>query len=81
MKDDADTKTIDMLPPAEVKRGRGRPKVHADQAAKQKAYRERMKAQGKRVISVTVTDTRDESKPLASDVIDLSEVRERKPRK
>lgn len=64
-------------PVAVVKRGRGQPKKHADQAAKQKAYRERLKAEGKRVISRVVLDVRDESKPLTSDIIDLSAMRSR----
>ena len=64
-------------PVAVVKRGRGQPKKHADAAAKQKAYRERMKAEGKRVISRVVLDVRDESQPLKSDIIDLSAVRNR----
>lgn len=80
MKDENDRVTLEMpglLPEEEGgKRGRGRPRQHADQAARQKAYRERLKASGKRVLSVIVTDTRDESKPLTSDVIDLSEVRQ-----
>lgn len=80
MKDENDRVTLEMpglLPEGErEKRGRGRPRQHADKAAKQRAYRERLKASGKRVLSVVVTDTRDESRPLTSDVIDLSEVRQ-----
>lgn len=78
MKDEADKVTIDMLGVEPEKRGRGRPRTHADQAARQKAYRERLKEAGKRVLSVIVTDTRDESKPLTSDVIDLSEVKRKR---
>lgn len=79
MKDEHDQVTAS-LPLEPEKRGRGRPRTHADQAARQKAYRERLKASGKRVLSVVVTDTRDTSKPLKSDVIDLSEVL-RQPRR
>lgn len=75
MKDEHDQVTAS-LPLEPEKRGRGRPRTHADQAARQKAYRQRLKAAGKRVLSVVVTDTRDESRPLTSDVIDLSEVRQ-----
>ena len=77
MKDEKDTLTPDLLPVEPAKRGRGQPKKHADAAAKQKAYRERLKAEGKRVVSRVVLDVRDESKPLASDIIDLSAVRSR----
>lgn len=81
MKDEADKVTIDMLNGDEPeKRSRGRPRTHADQAARQKAYRQRLKEAGKRVLSVIVTDTRDESKPLTSDVIDLSEVKVKRKR-
>lgn len=78
MKQSDDNRTLDLpgLEVEEPRRGRGRPKQHADQAARQKAYRQRLKEAGKRVLSVIVTDTRDESKPLTSDVIDLSEVRQ-----
>jgi len=57
-------------------RGPGRPRQYATPADRQKAYRERLKAQGKRVITRVVRDTRGEA-PLVSDVIDLSEVRQR----
>lgn len=75
MKDEKDTLTPELLLVEPMKRGKGQPKKHADQAAKQKAYRERLKADGKRVISRVVLDVRDESKPLTSDIIDLSAVR------
>lgn len=77
MKDEHDQVTAS-LPLEPEKRGRGRPKQHADQAARQKAYRERLKAAGKRVLSVVVTDTRDKTKALTSDVIDLSEVKRKR---
>lgn len=78
MKDEHDqvTASLPLEPEKPEKRGRGRPKQHADQAARQKAYRQRLKEAGKRVVTAIVTDTRDTSKPLKSDVIDLSEVRQ-----
>ena len=51
----------------------GRPKQFASNAERQKAYRARLKANGKRVISRTVADVR-EGQELRSDIIDLSEV-------
>lgn len=78
MKDSADNRTIDYIEaeqPKEVKRGRGRPASHTDAAARQKAYRERLKAKGMRVVSRIVRDVRDDTKPLQSDIIDLSEVK------
>lgn len=79
MKDEHDQVTASLpLEPEPEKRSRGRPRTHADQAARQKAYRQRLKEAGKRVLSVIVTDTRDESKPLTSDVIDLSEVKRKR---
>jgi len=57
------------------KRGRGRPRQHSSAAEKQRAYRERLKAEGKRVVTRVVLDVRDESKPLQSDLIDLSAVK------
>lgn len=53
----------------------GRPKQFGSNAEKQKAYRARLKAKGKRVITRTVTDTRNDS-ILKSDIIDLSEVKQ-----
>lgn len=55
-------------------RNAGRPKIYANAAEKQKAYRERLKAKGLREIKRIVRDVR-EPKPLHSDIIDLSEVR------
>jgi hypothetical protein len=77
MKDEKDSSTTDMFAAEPEKRGKGRPRQHADQAAKQKAYRERLKAEGKRVITHVVADMRDTEKPLTSDIIDLSAVRRR----
>ena len=51
----------------------GRPKIYVDSAARQKAYRVRMKEAGFREIKNMVRDVRDLNKPLASDIIDLSE--------
>lgn len=53
---------------------RGRPSKHANAAAKQKAYRERQKEKGFREVKRYV---RNIDAPLFSDVIDLSEVRQR----
>jgi hypothetical protein len=55
----------------------GRPQKYADSAARQKAYRERMKAAGFREVKTMVKDMRDIDKPLVSDIIDLSQVRHR----
>lgn len=77
MKDANDTKTAE-LPgvPTEPPR-RGRPAKYGSAAERQKAYRERLKEQGKREIKRIVRDVR-EPQPLRSDVIDLSEVRTQK---
>lgn len=53
----------------------GRPRKYASAADRQKAYRERLKADGKRVVSRVTRDVRDTSAPLVSDVLDLSEVK------
>ena len=50
----------------------GRPKKYEDSAARQKAYRVRLKAAGFREIKKIVRDVRDRDKPLVSDIIDLS---------
>lgn len=63
---------IDLFPET-LKNPVGRPRKYANAAERQKAYRERLKAAGKRVVSRTVADVRDKAKPLHSDVIDLSE--------
>ena len=73
MRDAADNRTAELPAVEPPRRGRGRPRQHADAAAKQRAYRERCKQAGKRVISAVVTDTR--RLELHSDVIDLSEIR------
>jgi hypothetical protein len=75
MKDQNDSKTGVLLAGVEAPRGVGRPKQYESAAERQKAYRQRLKEQGKRVVSRVVRDVRDEAKPLVSDVIDLSAVR------
>ncbi len=57
---------------------RGRPKQYATAAERQAAYRARLKERGMRVVSHVVRDVRDMEQPLHSDVIDLSEVRQRR---
>ena len=52
----------------------GRPKKYADSAARQKAYRVRLKEAGFREIKKMVRDVRDMDKPSVSDIIDLSKV-------
>lgn len=53
----------------------GRPRKHASAADRQKAYRDRLKIKGFRVITRVTRDVRDSTAPLVSDVIDLSRVR------
>lgn len=55
---------------------RGRPREHASQAERQKAYRARLKERGLRVDARVTPDRRDRSAPLTSDIIDLSACRE-----
>ena len=52
----------------------GRPRQLSSNAERQKAYRARLKANGKRVITRVVADVSG-TQELKSDVIDLSEVR------
>ena len=81
MKDQNDIQTGDLLPESalcalpEPRRSVGRPKQYESAAERQKAYRQRLKERGKRVVSRVVRDVRDEAKPLVSDVLDLSAVR------
>jgi hypothetical protein len=84
MKDQHDHRTLELplmedtpasVPALDVPKKRGRPPVHSNAAAKQKAYRERLKARGLREVRRVVRDCRDDSVTLHSDVIDLSEVR------
>jgi hypothetical protein len=53
---------------------RGRPRRYENNAERQRAYRERLRANGRRVITKTILDVRGNT-ALHSDVIDLSEVR------
>lgn len=80
MKDENDQQTANLLSELDMPRSVGRPRKYANAAERQKAYRARLKAQGKRVVSRVVRDVRDTEKPLVSDVIDLSEVRGAKQR-
>ena len=75
MKDQNDLKTGELLPVDAAARGVGRPRQYESAAERQKAYRQRLKEQGKRVVSRVVRDVRDEAQPLVSDVLDLSSVR------
>ena len=65
MKDDRDDKTLDLLGPP--KRGRGRPRTYADAAEKQRAYRERVKAGGGRVVARVVRKIGDEDMEKSAD--------------
>ena len=61
-----------------ARKSAGRPRKGAapmTPAERQKAYRQRLKKQGKRVVSRVVRDVRNEAQPLVSDVLDLSAVR------
>lgn len=71
MKDPNDDKTGEL----QISRSVGRPRVYTDAAERQRAYRARLKERGQRVITRIVTDTRDDSQPLRSEIIDLSAVR------
>lgn len=76
MKDEKDTKTADFLiddTGAATKKA-GRPRKFVNSAARQAAYRARLKNEGKRVVSRIVKDVRHEVQ-LTSQVIDLSAVR------
>ncbi|WP_296651705.1 hypothetical protein [Paraburkholderia sp.] len=80
MKDRYDQKTLELplgddAPAADAPKKRGRPALHENAAAKQKAYRERLKARGMRTASRVVRDCRGNTARLHSDIIDLSEVR------
>lgn len=61
--------------PQQEKKKRGRPAKYSSNAERQKAYRERLKEQGRREIKRIVLDVRAEVQTLRSDVIDLTEVR------
>ena len=76
MKDEKDTKTEDFLidDTGTAKKKAGRPRKFVDSAARQAAYRARLKNEGKRVVSKIVKDVRHDV-PLKSQIIDLSAVR------
>ena len=80
MKDPEDRVTVELdgLPAGAKKRGR--PAKHADAAAKQAAYRARLKAAGKGEIRHIGRVVRADA-PLQSDILDLSEVRQRPPKR
>lgn len=77
MRDENDSKTADLLPDAAAPRGRGRPRQYQDAAARQRAYRERLRERGMRTVQRVVRDVRADQ-PLRSDIIDLSEVRQQR---
>jgi hypothetical protein len=58
--------------PLNARRG-GRRRIHEDAAARQRAYRARLRDRGLRVVNRIVRDVRP-PQPLESDVIDLSAV-------
>lgn len=73
MNQEKDNKTLNLPFIEPAKRGRGRPRKYESAAERQKAYRERLKAQGKRTIQRVVKDVRNDD-VLKSDIIDLSAV-------
>lgn len=76
MKDQNDIKTGELqLHDEQLRKPVGRPRVYASAAERQRAYRQRLKESGKRVVQRVMRDVRDASAPLVSDIIDLSEVR------
>ena len=81
MTDHHDSKTDDELPQATQPKRRGPAPKYANQAERQRAYRERLKERGLREVRHIVRDVRDTEAPLESDIIDLSEVRTKPPKK
>lgn len=75
MKDQHDVSTLELFEAPTPGKRRGRPAKHADAAARQKAYRERKKAEGMREVKAWTKDVRDADQVLRSGIIDLSEVR------
>lgn len=77
MKDEKDSKTVDFLGDGKATAARsvGRPRQFVDSAARQAAYRLRLKSEGKRVVSRIVKDVRKQDVPLTSRIIDLSAIR------
>ncbi len=65
MKDPRDFRTADLL--GEPPRRPGRPRLHADAAARQKAYRQRLKERGLREVRRIVLDDRALELPLAAE--------------
>lgn len=61
-------------PPPAPRRGVGRPALYANQAERQRAYRQRLKERGMRELKKIVRDVRP-GLALKSEIIDLSEVR------
>lgn len=55
----------------------GRPRKYEDSAARQKAYRVRIKMAGFREVKKIIKDVRDIERKLVSDIIDLSKVQYR----
>ncbi|SPY08420.1 hypothetical protein [Oligella urethralis] len=52
----------------------GRPRKYANQAERQRAYRQRLKDRGFKVVQRIVPDQGRKDEPLTSSVLDLSEV-------
>lgn len=69
------TARIAEIDPTTAQQKAGRPRKHVDAAARQQAYRQRMKANGLREVKTYVMDVRDVTRSLTSSVIDLSAVR------
>lgn len=69
MKDLNDNKTLELPSMPTLAKRRGRPAKHVDAAARQKAYRERKKAEGMREVKTWTKDVRDTDKVLISDIM------------
>ncbi len=74
MKDENDKKTGDLIF-RDAPKSVGRPRTHGTAADRQKAYRERLKKKGYRVVARVTKDVRDAEIPLTSEIIDLSAIR------
>lgn len=68
MRDPHDTVTRDLLN-AEAARPVGRPRQHQSQADRQRAYRERLRASGRRVVQRVVADVRGDQPPTSSVIL------------
>ena len=75
MKDLHDNQTLELAGMQVPAKKCGRPAKYANAAARQKAYRERKKAEGMREVKAWLKDVRDEEQVLRSDIIDLSQVK------